>query len=231
MTLAAGSLALAADPSPSSDDQLRDSLNSKAGDDYDRELLGDSATSDGKGRVDEEMQKELQKELGPAAQKEDKSKNPLLQVAEAMHEVPRRLDQRDSGAVTQTLQRQIVSDLEKLIEEVKKSGCCCGAKCSGCKPTGNGKPKPASPGKGAENPQAPAQKSNPNIRKPAEIRADETAKARERRMIEQFRAELQGHKGEQMLDEPNETFLPEYELEIEDYFRRLSEDRPDVGRR
>ncbi len=100
-----------AGPPPSTDDQLRDSLNSKAGDDYDRELLGDPAKPDGKGRVDEEMQKKLQKELGPAAQKEGKPKDPLLQVAEEMREVQKRLDQRDSGEVTQYLQRQIVSDL------------------------------------------------------------------------------------------------------------------------
>ena len=34
-----------------------------------------------------------------------------------------------------------------------------------------------------------------------------------------------------MLELPGEHFLPEYELEIEDYFRRLSEDQPDSGRR
>ena len=88
---------LCRDPPPSTDDQLRDSLNSKAGDDYDRELLGDPAKPDGKSRVDERMQKKLQKELGPAAQREDKPKSPLLQVAEAMRGVQPRLGQRDSG--------------------------------------------------------------------------------------------------------------------------------------
>ena len=72
----------AAERPPSTDDQLRDSLNSRTGDDYDRALLGDPAKPDGKDRVDDEMQKKLQKELGPAAQKEDKPKDPLLQVAE-----------------------------------------------------------------------------------------------------------------------------------------------------
>ena len=48
----AGTLAFAADPPPSTDDQLRDSLNSKASDDYDRELLGDlgQARRQGPGR-------------------------------------------------------------------------------------------------------------------------------------------------------------------------------------
>jgi hypothetical protein len=146
-----------------------------------------------------------------------------------MREVPRRLDRRDSGEVTQTLQRQIVSDLEKLIDQAKKSGCCNGAKSSG-KPTGSGKPKPANPKEGPGKSLAPAQKSDPNLRKSEQRRAEEEAKAHER-MIERFRAELQGRKGVQMLVEPSETFLPEYELEIEDYFRRLSQDQPDAGGR
>ena len=33
-----------------------------------------------------------------------------------------------------------------------------------------------------------------------------------------------------MLELPGEYFLPGYELEIEDYFRRLSEDQPGKGR-
>ena len=253
MALIAASLARAADRPPSTDDQLRDSLNSKDSDDYDRELLGDPAKNpsenrtglgpvkrplggsragskpQGKDRVDEEMLKELQKELGPAAQKEVEPKTPLQQVADAMREVPQRLDQRDSGEVTQTLQRQIVSDLDKLIEAAKKSGCCNCTK-SGGKPTGNGKSKPGNPGGGPSKSLAPAKVSTPEIRKAEEIRAAEVARAHER-MVERFRAELQGHKGEQMLAEPGETFLPEYELEIEDYFRRLSEDRPDTGGR
>ena len=48
-------------------------------------------------------------------------------------------------------------------------------------------------------------------------------------MMERFSAELQGHEREHVLELPSEYFLPEYELEIEDYFRRLSEDQPDRG--
>jgi len=231
-----GSLAFAADPLPSTDNQLRESLNSKVGDDYDRELLGDPAKPDGKGQADEETQKKLQKELGPAAQQEGKPQDPLLQallqVAGVMREVPPRLDQRDSGAVTQHLQRQIVSDLEKLIEQVKKeSGSKSDNKSNGRKPTGNGNKKPAqNPGQASENPPAAAQESNPQFRrKPEEIRAEEAARAREQ-MIESFRAELQQLNRQQMLELPSEYFLPAYELEIEDYFRRLSEDQPGVKR-
>ena len=92
-----GSLAGAAEPPRSTDDQLRDSLDSKTGDDYDRELLGDAAKPDDKGRADEQTRKRLEKELAPPAQKEEKPKDPLLQIAEEMREVPQRLDRRRSG--------------------------------------------------------------------------------------------------------------------------------------
>lgn len=198
-------------------------VKSKAGDDHDSQLPGDPA------RPDEEMRKRLEKELGPAAQEEDKPK--LLQAAEGMREVQQRIGRRDSGPVTQHVQRQVVSDLDKLIEEAKKSGPRGGQSPNIRKPTGNGRSKPAqdagqSPG---ASPQ-PAQESNPKIRKPEEIRAAAEKEAYER-MLELFHAELQGHDREQMIEEPSsEDFLPEYKLEIEDYFRRLSQDQPDLGR-
>ena len=196
LTLATGSLAFAADPPPSTDDQLRDSLNSKAGDDYDRELMGDPAKPDDKGRVDEQMQKKLQKELGAAAEKEGKPKAPLLQVAEAMRDAQKRIDQRDSGAVTQHVQQQIVADLAKLIEQAKKSGSCSGSKNpNGRKPTGSGEKKPSqNAGQPSENSSTPAEKSDPRIRKPEEIRAAAVKEAHER-MLEQFQSGTAGAQG------------------------------------
>ena len=223
LTLIAGSLAYAAAPQPSTDDQLRDSLNSKAGDDYDRALLGEPAKPEDKGRVDDAMQKKLQKELGSAAQKEEKPKAPLFQVAEAMRAVQPLLGKRDSGDETQHLQRQIVADLDKLIDDAKKSGCC-GKSSNGPKPTGGGPKKPGQP---SGNSSAPAQNSDPKARRtPEEIRA-ENAKKAVKQMNGLF-VELQGHEREHVLEPPSEHFLPEYELEIEDYFRRLSDDQPEV---
>jgi hypothetical protein len=224
LLLAAGSVAAA--PPPSTDDQLRDSLNSKAGDDYDRELMGSPAKSDTAGRVDDEMQKRLQKELGPAAQREDKPKDPLLQIARAMREVPLRLDQRDSGAVTQHLQGQIAADLGKLIEEAKRSACL-SMSPQGRKPTGNGEKQPGpNPGQVGGKPPAAVEKSDPKFRNP-ENHA-ETVKKAVALMKGLFQAELQAREREHVLEEPSEYFLPGYELEIEDYFRRLSQDHPEL---
>jgi len=220
--------ALAAEPPRSTDDQLRDSLNSKAGDEYDRELLGDAVKPDAKGRVDEELQKKLAKELGAAAQKEDKAKDPLLQVAEEMRDAQKRLDRRDSGKVTQYLQRQIVSDLGKLIEQARKSGNCSGSKSGGPKSMANGSTKPKNnPGQPSESSPQPAKDSDPRLRKPEEILAEKREMTR-REMISLFDPKLEQRERQHVLELPSECFLPEYELEIEDYFRRLSDDQRDA---
>ena len=229
LALLAGSLAFAADPPRSTDDQLRDSLDAKTGDDYDRELLGDSAKPNTKDKVDDQMQKKLQQELGPAAQKEDKPKDPLLKVAEDMRDAQKRLDRRDSGKETQFVQGQIVADLAKLIEQAKKSGSCKGGKPGLRKPTGNKLAQ--KPGQAPGKSSAPAQRSDPKIRTPEEIAAEKEAKARQW-TIEAVQLELQQRPNhEQMLELPSEYFLPEYKLEIEDYFRRLSEDQPPAEKR
>jgi hypothetical protein len=219
----AGSLAFAADP-PSTDDQLRDSLNSKTDDDYDRALLGDRAKPDDKDRVGAAMQKKLDKELGAAAQQEDKPKDPLLQVAEEMREARQLLEKHEAGVETQHLQVQIVSDLDKLIEQAKKSGSCKGgADAKGPKQTASGKGKPGqAPGQPPATPSSRAQESDPN-----HVKTDhrDAAAASAGDLLERFRATLQERKGAPLLEEPSEYFLPEYKLEIEDYFRRLSGDR------
>jgi len=224
LALIAGSPAGAATPPPSTDDQLRDSLNSKAGDDdYDRELLGDAAKPADGGRIDDKTQKELRKELGPAAQREDKPKPPLLQVAEVMRGVQPRLGRRDAGEETQSMQRQIVAVLQELIEQAKQSGN--GGRSSiGRPPAGNGQKKPGPPSGDAS---ARAQTSDPKPqRTPGEIR-DEEAKKAVARMLGMF-AELRERDRVHVLESPSEHFLPEYELEIEDYFRRLSDDHPEL---
>jgi len=230
LLLLLGSFAFAAAPPPSTDDQLRESLNSKTGDDYDRDLLGDPAKPDGKNRDDDQMQKKLQKELGPAAREEGQPQDPLLHVAGQMRDAQQRIGQRDSGAVTQHVQQQIVADLANLIDQAKKSRSGGGKGSNSRKPTGSGEKKPAQDsGQASRTSSTPAETSDPKIRKPEEIR-DAAKHEAYQRMLESIHIELQGHQREQMFEEPGEYFLPEYELEIEDYFRRLSEDQPGSGR-
>jgi hypothetical protein len=230
LILMAGSPTFAAAPPPSTDDQLRNNLEAKAGDDYDRELLGDPDKPGGKGRVDDALQKKLQQELGAAAKREEGPKDPLEKVAEGMHAVVPRLGQHDSGKETQYLQRLIVSDLNQLIEQAKKSGSQSGSKTSGSKLKGKGGTKPEQkPESASTNSTTPADRSDPRIRESKKLLAEELAKARGR-MIDLFHPDLPSREREQVIEEAGEYFLPEYKLEIEDYFRRLSQDQPESER-
>lgn len=49
-------------------------------------------------------------------------------------------------------------------------------------------------------------------------------------MKEQYKLELQSRQRDTMLEWPSEYFLPEYERDIEDYFRRLSSGKPTEDR-
>ena len=222
------SLAFASGSPPSSGDRPRDSLTSEADDDYNRALLGDSARPDGKGRADDQLPKRLQGELGSAAQREDRPEDPLLRVAKEMREVQQRIGQHDSGRVTQHVQQQIVAGLAELIEQAKKAGP--GNNPNNRRPSGSSTRSPQDPAQASGNSPAPAQESNAKIRKPEELRAEAARKAGEWMKREWSRMELQLREHEQMIVEPSEHFLPGYELEIEDYFRRLSEDQPDLER-
>ncbi len=114
-----------------------------------------------------------------------------------------------------------------MIDEAKKSGTCSGgADSKGPKQTANSPGAAKNQGRPPANSSPKARDSDPTPRK-AEDRAAAAAIARNQ-LLERFRAALQGREGGPMLEKPSEEyFLPEYKLEIEDYFRRLSEDQPE----
>jgi hypothetical protein len=226
---AACNLAAAADPpaQPSTGDALRNSLNARSGDDYDRALLGEPGTADDnkKDHRASDLAKKLKQQLGPAANREDQSQHPLLLVAKGMCDVQTRLADGQSDAITQHVQRQVVADLQKIIDEAKKSGKCLGQNCTAGNRTSPGK---AGSGQGARNESRPhpandlpARDSNPNA-------ANQQPRSEEEQLALQgirgrHNIQLQPRRPDTKYELPGEHFLPEYEREIQDYFRRLSE--------
>ena len=167
--------------------------------------------------------------LSPAASAAD---DMLQDVAREMREVQGRITSRDAGPVTQHLQSQIVSDLERVIEQARKSG-------SRSRPeeqpqgvkirTPVGQPPaapPPKPGKGGGSNSG--QQNNPKAAAPVESRHAD--KAEIRAMLKQLWGYLPEHQREQMLQLPVEEFLPKYEGLIEEYFRQLSEGKDQKGR-
>jgi hypothetical protein len=170
--------------------------------------------------VDEEQ---LKRELGAAAEKE--SDNPLEEIARQMREAQQHIARSDAGPGTQQLQRQIVDNLDRLIRQARK--------CSGqCRP-GESQPQPSvrssSPGTPSGKPGTP---NNPNNKPPANSSSRPRASAAARKpdvaamraIMKRLWGMLPEREREQMLQSPVEEFPPDYELQIEDYFRRLSEE-------
>lgn len=200
----------------------------------DRELFG--GPKDGKpqlpGAADEAIEKRLRRELGAAANREDAADDPLSNIARQMREVQGRMGKRDAGIETQHLQSQIVADLDQLIDQARKSG---SRSPSAEKsqdvatrtPMGQSPAAPQpKPGQGGGT--TPGQLNNPNaVRKPEGHRPD---MGEMRSVLKQIWGELPQRQREQMLELPVEEFLPKYEMQLEEYFRRLSEDKTKQGR-
>ncbi len=234
LLIGAGTLALAVGPLPaqpeappprSLDDQLPDDRSADPIDELDRELFGPGdeqiKPGDPPGEGPEDLRARLQRELGAAGVAEDD--NPLLEVTRQMREVEGRIARNDSGLMTQGQQQQIVADLERLIEQARKS-------CQGGKPGSTpskvawgGQPKQGPPGKkpGTTPGVAPVQETgNGENRKPDRQQMQTL-------MQQLWKVALPLQQRKQLLQSPFDEFLPKYELLTEQYFRRLSEEKDD----
>ena len=233
LLIATGMLAMAGGPVParpraqpprSLDDQLPEDLDADPLDELDRELFGPGdrpvKPGDPPGEGPEDPGARLQRELGAAGVAEDD--NLLLGVTRQMREVEGRMARNDSGLVTQGRQQQIVADLERLIEQARKS--CQGGK-PGSKPKGasSGQPKQGPPGKkpGATPGVAPVQKTGNGENGQPDRQEMRTL------MQQLWDVALPPQQRKQLLQSPFDEFLPKYERLIEQYFRRLSEEKDD----
>jgi hypothetical protein len=132
---------------------------------------------------------------------------------------------RGDGTVDEaaSVQREVVAELDKLIEQLSKQ--CCGGACQG-----GGPPKPqskrsqASAGKAGAKPgrgSAPARESSSQLRRgdPGAVNLAERQK-----LMRDLWGHLPPQVREQMLESSSDEFLPEYAEEIEAYFRALAEE-------
>ena len=221
---------------PSLDDELMKQLQADPVDDVDRELFGPGrkqpagkdAPDDRKGappKEGEDLKQKLSRELGPAAVAEDD--DPLLSVARRMREVESLIARTQSGDRTQQTQQQIVAELEKLIQQARKSckkGSSQNAQSQATPPRAKVTQPSKQPGAGQGDPKS----------KPA---ADSNAKAGQsdakKPDVEQMRALIEKQlwgglplrQRQQLLQLPMEEFLPKYESLIIEYFKRLSEEQ------
>jgi hypothetical protein len=128
------------------------------------------------------------------------------------------------GEQVQNEQKQIIADLDKLIEQAKKSckksGSCSSAKQCSSRTPSNAAAKPSTPKPGGKANDKPAEQSTQRSAEKKTVKPDP---AEMRNLIKDLWGELPQNVREQMMQNPTEQFVPQYETMIEDYYRRLGE--------
>ncbi len=211
------------------DEQLLKKLDANAVDDYDHALFGPDKK---KGQqpakpadADKTDPRRLERELGEAAVSEDV--DPLLGIAEQMRVVQGRMVSHDAGSDTQTMQKEIIAKIDRLLQQARKA---CQKSASQCNS------QQTAPRQSTPQPSQPPKQDGGKAKatnRPANVANDPTATKKLGRMnAEQIRSmlaklpgwgELPARDRERMLDAPPEDFLPEYQEMIENYYRRLSQ--------
>ena len=209
------------------DGELLKNLKTQSKSDIEGEIFGPDGKKDklqtGAGQGGPDLNQRLQRELGAAAEKEND--NPLLNIAQNMFQVRQRVAQSDAGPATLNLQKQIVADLDLLIDQARKSAGQCSSSSSNPQqsaqnPSGS-RPKPGA--KAAQKPgnkPAVASSTRSPDGQPHKLDMEEM-----RSLINNLWGELPPHVREQMLQTPMEDFIPKYQDLIEDYFRDLSHEK------
>jgi hypothetical protein len=177
---------------------------------------------------------QLQQPAAPQTNSFGVSKNPLaqplaqvrqhMQSAEALLVQPGLDTDNSSARLAGTVQKKVLSDLDQIIAQLSKQcGQCNGGQCNGDKPCDK-------PGQKPGNKSGMAKGTGKSAAKDSTDRLDRTtAKAVDKSevdaMVKALWGQLPERSREQMQQSFSDEFLPKYELEIEQYYRRLSEEQ------
>jgi hypothetical protein len=214
------------------DDRLLEELNARSTNDVDRELFGPERKPAAKqppvqdepskpGKPEEDLSKRLAKELGNEAISEDQS--PLLRIARDMQTVGGLLGETECGPPTQHMQKKIVADMDELLKQIKKQ--CGGGQCkpsekkSAAKKPGESKGSKSRSKEGAKT--APKSQADAPLPKPGGQEGVDRGE-----LVGKVWGELPEAQRKQMMSPTGERFLPKYETQIEQYYRRLLEQKP-----
>lgn len=143
--------------------------------------------------------------------------DPLTRIGKKMRTVENLMGQKQTSSRTQGLQKEILDDLTALIEFEK-------TQCAKCKGSSNSKPGQPLPGTSAAKDPSRPQQSTERVEK-GQVNPDEIVTNSE--FIKEIWGELPERFVQQMQSAGIERFLPKYEKLIEDYYKRLAEERED----
>lgn len=153
---------------------------------------------------------------------------PLVRVGQGMQQASTLLGQSAVQANVQAIQlagnsqKEVIAQLDELIALLSKQ--CQGGQCSPSDrppaPQASPQAKPASQSKSDGRSKSPARDSSDALNRASAKPADNGERDE---LVKRLWGHLPAQHREQMLQSYSEEFLPKYELEIEQYYRRLSE--------
>ncbi len=205
------------------DDQLLDRLGDGLLDDLvpEADLAPEDDATDGDAADDR-----LRDVLGEGEDIGSEDTDPLTRIGEKMRAAEGLMTQHDKSPMTRAMQDQIVDDLNALIREARRRKPCPDGSSTGAKQPSNGGPL-KQPGSGAngspkESRDGPPRESTDRVgtSDAAPVDMDEM-----RDLLKEVWGHLPSRLQQQMQNAAVEPFLPKYEKLIEDYFRRLAEER------
>jgi hypothetical protein len=191
------------------DDLLKDLPKAKP----ETPATGKSARSRSQGETEKKLLQNLEGGEDIGLPPED----PLARIGQKMRSSQERIAGKDTSLETQAAQKEILADLAKLIEQTKKQ----------CNSGGNGKPGSgkSSPQAGAGTGDAPPGQAREATDRVGRSEREETETADVKDILRRIWGHLPDKMREQMQAQLSEQFLPKYEKLIEEYYKRLAEDR------
>ena len=150
--------------------------------------------------------------------------DPLARISQEMRQAENLIPKKSAAAPAQKLHQQIIKDLDKLIEQAAKQSAKQGS-------SQQQKSQKTSQRRLVQQPNSPRPGKRSN--KPAQDSTDQLGKAETARpdpqemkgLMKDAWGHLPPHAREQMLQNSPERFLPQYEVLIERYYKRLAEEQ------
>lgn len=219
----AGKKSPAADkPQQSVDDALRKSLDDELFKDLPpapaRPTKNAAATDSPDKKKPSAVDRQLLEDLNEGEDVElGQSANPLTRIGRRMRTVEQLIDQKDTSAATQQMQREIVTDLDSLIKQLQQQ----------CNKAG----KPGSSSQSQNQSKSAASTSQTTNQKPKDsterldkstARTDGLTQAQQ--LVKEVWGQMPERVREQISNVTSDQFLPQYQKMIEDYYQRLAQE-------
>jgi hypothetical protein len=182
-------------------------------------------------RPQSDLDRQLGEELGEDIGEGPKDDDPLTSIGRRMRAVEDQIAKRDATEPTRKVQDGIVADLAKLIEQARRQKPQQGSSSSSSSGSGRSKiggPSQKLAGSDSKPSSGPSRESTERLR-PDEVKPVDMGEMSS--LLKDLWGQLPDRAREQMMQSSVEKFLPKYEVLIEKYFRRLSEEAEEPPRK